>query len=94
MKKQLVRISLLQSAKVAAAMYFVISLPFAALIALFGMMMPSGMPGMHSGMSMVIILPICYAIFGFLFSLLGGWIYNVVASMIGGIEFTTEEVSG
>jgi preprotein translocase subunit SecY len=93
MKKQLVRISLLQSAKVAAALYFVISLPFAAIFALFAAMMPSGVRGMGGGMSVIIIMPICYAIFGFLFSLLGGWIYNVVASMIGGIEFTTEEVA-
>ena len=92
MKKQIKRISLLQSAKVAAALYFVITIPFVAIMALFMAVMPGR--GMGGGLMMLIIAPVLYALFGFLFSLLGGWIYNMVASQIGGFEYTSEEVSG
>ena len=92
MKKQVTRISLLQSAKVAAALYFVMSLPFIAIMAVVASFAPRGAMGM--GMATLIIIPVMYALFGFLFSLLGGWIYNVVAGQIGGFEFTTTEVAG
>jgi hypothetical protein len=94
MKKQIIRISLLQSAKVAAALYFVLTLPFVAIFAVMMSFAPSGSFGMIGGLAMVVIAPVMYAIFGFLFSLLGGWIYNVVAGQIGGFEYTTTEVAG
>lgn len=38
-------------------------------------------------------MPILYTMFGFVFALLGAWMYNVAASMVGGFEFTTAEVA-
>ena len=90
MKKQIVNVSMLQTAKVFAVFYFVVSIPIVGLMAL-GMMFT---PAPSMGIGMLVIIPIMYAVFGFLFTLLGAWIYNMVASQIGGIEFTTEEVSG
>ena len=90
MKKQIVNVSMFQTAKVAAALYFVISVPFLAIMAV-GMMF-SRSPGM--GIGMLVIFPLLYALFGFVFTLIGAWVYNLVAARIGGIEFTTAEVSG
>ena len=90
MKKQVISVSMFQTAKVMAALYFVISLPFLVIMGL-GMLFSSA-PGM--GFAMMLVFPILYAVFGFLFTLLGAWIYNMVASKMGGFEFTTVEVSG
>jgi hypothetical protein len=37
-------------------------------------------------------LPIFYALFGFLFTLFGAWMYNLIASRIGGIEVTLQDL--
>ena len=89
MKKQIIRISPFQTAKLMAALYFVMSVPFALLM--LAMPFPAG-----SGMSgwMMIVLPVFYLIFGFIFSIIAAWIYNLVAGQVGGIEFTTVEVAG
>ena len=88
MKKQISHVSPFQSAKVMAVLYFVISLPFALLM--LALPTPAGAyPGW-----MVFVLPIAYLVFGFLFSLIGAWVYNLVARMVGGFEFTTVEVAG
>ena len=90
MKKQIVQVSMLQSAKVMAALYFVISIPFALIMALAtSFTNPTGV-----GWGMVIVMPVFYTILGFLFTLLGAWIYNLVAARIGGFEFQTVEVGG
>lgn len=90
MKKQIVNVSMLQTSKVVAAIYFVVSIPIVAVMAL--VLMATHMPGM--GMGMLLMLPVMYAVGGFLFTLLGTFIYNLVASQLGGIEFTTSEVGG
>jgi hypothetical protein len=88
MKKQIVQVSVLQSSRVMAALYFVISLPIT-----LAMLIPTLM-GSAPGASIftVIMMPILYAFFGFLFSLFGAWIYNLIAARIGGFEFQTVEV--
>jgi hypothetical protein len=91
MKKQIVRVSILQSAKVAAALYLVISIPL-CLVMLIPALLGGGMPGVS--MVMVIAMPVLYTVFGFLFTLVGAWVYNLVASQVGGFEFTTAEVAG
>jgi hypothetical protein len=88
MKKQIVQVSILQSAKVMAALYFVISIPIALLMMIPAMLSPA--PGM--GVGMLILMPVFYTLFGFLFSLFGAWIYNLVAKRIGGFEFQTVEI--
>ncbi len=94
MKKQIVRVSVFQSAKVMAALYVAMTIPLMLIGALFMSRLPGGGMGMFGGVMMLVLMPVLYGVFGFLFSLLGGWIYNMIASQIGGFEFTTEEVSG
>ncbi len=88
MKKQIVNVSILQSAKVMAVLYLVLSLPMVVLMAIPAMMSDENIP-----LGMFVLMPIAYTVFGFLFTVLGAWIYNLVAARIGGFEFTTVEVS-
>ncbi|KXS32373.1 MAG: hypothetical protein ACYCY7_11270 [Gallionella sp.] len=86
MRKQITNISPLQSAKVLAVLYFAISLPLLLLM----LAMPGPKPPYVSGS--MLALPFFYALFGFLFTLFGAWVYNFVAKHLGGIEFTTQNV--
>jgi len=88
MKKQIVQVSLMQSAKVMASLYFVTTLPFVLLMVLSG-----GFGASFFSPFLMILLPAAYAVCGFLGTLLAGWIYNLVAARIGGIEFQTVEVA-
>ncbi|HAT30601.1 MAG TPA: hypothetical protein DCW29_07005 [Janthinobacterium sp.] len=90
MKKQIINIAPLQAAKVAAVLYLLISLPFVLIMGMsMGAVRATGMPGLSMGV--LILLPIVYAVFGGLFTLIGAWIYNLVAGMTGGFEVTTRE---
>jgi hypothetical protein len=92
MKKQIVRVSILQSAKVAAALYLVISIPMCLLMLIPAMWGGGGVAGVS--VVMLIVMPLLYTAFGFVFTLIGAWVYNLVASHVGGFEFTTVEVAG
>ena len=88
MKKQIIRVSPVQSAKVMAVLYLVMSLPFGLLFWLMPNPTGAALPWW-----MLIVLPVGYMVGGFLFTLIGAWIYNVVASAVGGFEFTTHDVA-
>lgn len=86
MKTQIVHISKLQTSKVMAVLYLVISFPL--MLMAFLPMLFTHQPVQWS---MIWWMPLLYAIFGFIFTFLGAWIYNGVAGWIGGIEFTLAE---
>ncbi len=88
MKKQITSISPLQAAKVSALLYFILTIPFVVLMAIGFSMSPASN---HFPIVMIFIMPFAYAIAGFIFTILGAWIYNLVAKWVGGIEFTTSE---
>ncbi|MBC7684080.1 MAG: hypothetical protein H7176_02495 [Bdellovibrionales bacterium] len=88
MKKQIVNVSIAQTAKVAAALYFVVSLPLVAIMMLSTLV--TGQTGLH--MIFMVLLPVFYVVFGFIFTAIFAWLYNLVAARIGGIEYTTVEV--
>ena len=91
MKKQILNIAPLQTAKIMAALWFVISLPFLLFMGVAMLTMPSGARGAFGGM--MIFIPLMYAVSGFLFTLIGAWVYNMLAKRIGGIEYTSIEVA-
>jgi len=89
MKKQVVKVSILQNAKLMAALYFVISIPFTLL-----MIIPAVMgQGAGPSIAMLVLMPLLYTLMGFVFTLIGAWVYNLIAARIGGFEFTTVEVA-
>jgi hypothetical protein len=49
----------------------------------------------HVGLSIAAMagVAIAYVASTFVFTLIGAWIYNLVAGMVGGFEFTTAEVT-
>ena len=48
--------------------------------------------GVIAGLAIMIILPIVYAVFGFIFGAIGALVYNVLAGMIGGVEIEVENI--
>lgn len=64
---------------------------FSVLGAAFGMANgQSGAAGMLFGVGAVIIAPIFYGLFGFLYGIVAAFFYNIIASMIGGVEIELE----
>jgi hypothetical protein len=89
MKKRVSNISPLRTSGVMAILYFFITLPLVLLMAIPMLFIP----GQKSAfpVALLIALPFLYAFFGFLFTLYGTWVYNLVASFTGGFEYTSNE---
>ncbi len=88
MKKQIINVSPVQTAKVFAILYFVLSIPFVVLMLLTWMAVPGSSPTSYG---VALIMPFLYLIFGFVFTAIGALVYNLVAKWVGGIEYTTIE---
>jgi hypothetical protein len=88
MKKQITRVSVVQSGKVMAGIYLLLSLPIALVLAIPGLL---GVPDFPAGVALV--FPVLYALVAFIGTAFFAWIYNVVATRLGGIEFVTAEVN-
>ena len=87
------RVGPLSCAKVAGVLYLILGFIFGAFISLFavgGSMFAdtpaSGFGGMFIGAGAIVILPICYAVFGFLMTLIMASLFNLVVGITGGIE--------
>lgn len=86
----------LSCAKIAGVIYAILGLVFGALFSLIsatGLAVRglAGTPmGVVFGTAAVIVLPIFYGCIGFLVTLLGAWLYNLVAGFVGGIEIEVE----
>jgi hypothetical protein len=90
------RVGPLSAAKIAAIIYAIFGLVFGGLFSLFGMAgalaggvedapLGAGVMGML-GVGAIVILPIFYACLGFVGTLIGALLYNMVSSMVGGVE--------
>jgi len=88
MKKQIIHISPVQTAKVLTLLYFMLSIPFVALMGLSIWGMPSEQ---RPPVFFLVFLPLFYLVFGFISTTIGAWGYNFVAKRIGGIEYTSRE---
>lgn len=89
MRKQVTRVSVLQTSKVIALFYVLIS--FLYWIAAIPMIVFGG--GELKIMGFVYLaMPILMGVFGFLMILLSCAIYNLVAKWVGGVEFTVTDV--
>ena len=88
MKKQIINIAPIQTAKVSAVLYFLMSIPFVALMAISFIASP---PEARPAMGILLAIPFIYLIIGFIFTAIGAWAYNLVASWVGGVEYTSTE---
>jgi len=92
---QIKSFGVLQTAKIAAIMYFVVSL---IIIVPFGFIAlitsaargREGIAGALFGGVFIFFLPIIYAALGFVFVAIGCIFYNLVAKYVGGIEIDIE----
>lgn len=87
------RIGPLSFAKLSAMLYAILGLLLGgifSLIALAGGFASetTGAAGVGAiiGVGAVIIFPILYGLMGFLTTLVGAWLYNVAAGVVGGVE--------
>lgn len=87
------RVSPLSCAKIVGVLYAFMGLLFGALLSLLATIgafaapdVGTGMLGAFFGIGAVVFLPIFYGCMGFVTTLIGAALYNVVAGMIGGIE--------
>jgi ABC-type polysaccharide/polyol phosphate export permease len=89
MKKQVTRISILQSSKIVTALYVLMG----CIYTLIGipMIIFGGKPVKIMG-TVYLFMPLIMAVFGFLFFALFSWIYNVLANLLGGIEVEVKDV--
>lgn len=100
MKKRLTRVSPVQLGIVLAVLYALISLVLVIPLGALSMMSNAFMQqhGVHSvGASLftgafLFLMPVIYAVLGFVGGVIVAVIYNVVASFTGGIEVTVEDV--
>jgi hypothetical protein len=93
--RRIKRIAPLQLGKMLALLYGIMGLifiPIFLLMSVVSSQMPSeaqtGMMAM--GIGFAIFAPILYAIMGFIFGIIGAFIYNFVAKFVGGIEVEVE----
>jgi hypothetical protein len=89
MKKQLSRISILQSSKIATALYVLTGFIYTLI----------GIPILIFGNEKLrvlaiiyILMPIIMAIFGFVFFVIFAAIYNLLAKWLGGIEVEVTDI--
>jgi hypothetical protein len=87
MKFELKNVSKLQAAKVSAVLYLVLGIPLALI-----MLVPAMFTHAPISWLMIVLMPVLYAVAGFVFTFLAAWIYNGVAGMVGGLEYTMVQV--
>ena len=88
MKKQITHISPHQTSKIMAVLYVIFTLPF-MVVGIFTLLF-SDSP--ESSFSLFFIAaPIIYGVLGYVFTILGCWIYNFVAKRLCGFEFTAAD---
>jgi hypothetical protein len=95
----LARVGVLSAGKVLGIVYALLGFivgGFVALVSMFGgavNMAQNGnnaVPFAGAGVMAIVMLPIIYGILGFLGGIISAAIYNVVAGMVGGLEFELE----
>ena len=88
-KTQIKEVVPVQTAKVFAAIYFLLTLPF-ALIAVLVILIAA--PGVAKAAGLLVLFaPFFYAAMGFVFVAIGALIYNFIAAHVGGIEFVLSD---
>jgi hypothetical protein len=89
MKKQVVRISVLQSSKIVTALYVI----FGFIYSLIGiLMLIFGGQNLRTMGIFYILMPIIMAILGFIFFIIFAALYNFLVKYLGGIEVQIKNI--
>ena len=88
MKKQIKRVSIMQTSKVVAISYPVFGLIHTAI----GIWLIPPSEETNFIRILLICMPIFIGLFGFVFTAIGCLLYNFVASKVSGVEFILEDV--
>src|SRR5437016_3938037 len=88
------RVDALSVGKVLGCLYFLLGLIIGGLFSLMslvgvaagGGLRRAGLPELLFGIGSVIVFPVFYGVIGLVGGLISGTLYNVVASVVGGIE--------
>jgi hypothetical protein len=89
-------VGVLSVAKLMGVMYAAMGLIFGAFMSLFSLVGAIAAQQQHQGgeiaalafgVGSIVVLPIFYGIMGFVGGLISAFIYNLVAGVVGGIEF-------
>ena len=87
------RIGPMSLAKLSGTLYAILGLIIGALFSLAAMAgaMASGddnagIFGAMFGIGAIVLFPLLYGCMGFIVSLIGAWLYNILAGMVGGVE--------
>jgi len=89
MKKQVMRISILQSSKIVTALYVI----FGLLYSLIGiLMLILGGQNLRTMGIFYIFMPIVMAILGFIFFIIFAALYNFLVKYLGGIEVQIKNI--
>ena len=99
------RLGVLSVAKIQAILMFVMSLiiaiPYGLIVILFGAALTgasgsgeAGAAGVIGGIMIMILIPVLYAIIGFVGGAIAAALYNLLAGVVGGIEMEFETVGG
>jgi hypothetical protein len=94
MTKRLKHIAPLQCGIVLAALYGIVSLifvPFILLFSLLGAQSENAGGIFAGGLLFVVLIPVLYAIGGFLLGLIAAAAYNLIVRLTGGFEFTVAD---
>ncbi|HJX70701.1 MAG TPA: DUF3566 domain-containing protein [Bacteroidales bacterium] len=93
--KEIKRMDVLSVGKIYALTMAIIGFIAGIIIALIGGAITTfdrpGMWGAGLGIASIIILPIVYAIFGFLLGIIGAALYNLIAKWVGGIKIELKD---
>ena len=90
------RVGPLSCAKITGTLYAILGLLLGAVLSLIAMAgvaignAPFTNLGAVFGVGAVIVLPILYGGVGFVSTLIGAWLYNVLAGWVGGVEIEVE----
>jgi hypothetical protein len=91
------RIAPVSCAKITGTLYAILGLVLGAVFSLvslaggFASRANAGLGiGALLGTAAIVVFPIFYGLIGFLTTLIGAWLYNVLAGMVGGIQMDVE----
>lgn len=91
------RVGPVSCAKIAGTLYAIMGLILGGFFSLlaaaggFGADTPGAAGfGAIVGVGSIIVFPILYGVIGFVATLIGAWLYNVLAGMVGGIELEVQ----